>query len=215
MEDEDDQQKKPKARVKPGEEEDAAERATAKSLQVPSRQREKRSGGSEGGPDAVHVIASNHSSSSVADAATKGDPKTKDSSTAKLPAAMLDPESLEKRRADNRRHAAASRKRNRETQDRLIGQANALEKQVFEEKQTNLLLRQRMLNAWQTQQTLLQANGVAPIPIPAILGTAPPSLERTGPSPRDLPGYPSRRRRRMDNRSSSEEEDEKRGTDEE
>lgn len=213
MEGDDDQQKKPKARAKADEEEQAAAKASS------TRHQARSSGMSERVPDAMHIVASNDPSRSADSAAAKDGPKSKDSSVAKLPAAMLDATALEKRRADNRRHAAASRKRNRETQDRLIEQTNALEKDVFEEKKTNLLLRQRMLNAWQIQQNLLQANGVAPIPIPAILGTVPPSLDRTGRSPREMPGYPIRRRRRPANKTppppSSEEEDSNRGGDKE
>ena len=94
----------------------------------------------------------------------------------KPPVHMLDAESLAKRRAENRKHAQASRKRVRDTYEKLVIESEDLRLQVQQEKELNLVLRQQMHDAWKQQQTMLMMRGIPVCPMPVILTTPPPSL---------------------------------------
>lgn len=83
--------------------------------------------------------------------------------------AELTPNELAKRREENRRHAAASRARNRDTYEKLVIQLSDLQQEVREERGMNSLLRERLFQSWQTQTTLFQAIGMGPFPLPSSL----------------------------------------------
>ena len=91
------------------------------------------------------------------------------STSTKPRVADLTPLELAKRRQENRKHAAASRARHRETYEKLVIQLSDLQQEVRDERNMHGLLRDRLLRAWQTQRTLLQAIGITPFPLPSAL----------------------------------------------